>query len=379
VSEFLPSPDEMTLTIGSSTIGPWESVAVMRSVEMFPNSFVFTASDPFPDDATKIAAKPGSPCTISCGTETLITGFVDRYETSVGPRQHTITVQGRGICEDLADCSADLASADSGIVGGMINASNALDLAQRLCKSFGITARSVPRDLGRAIPAFQVALGETPYEIIERAARYAGFLVYEDQNGNLVLDQVGTASMASGFTIPGNVENARAELSIDQRFSSYTVVWTTMNQLGEISPIGNQRAVAVDGTMPRYRPRIIVSEQLVPDQDIAQTRANWEMARRIGRSQAITLTCDSWRDTSGALWMPNMLAPINAPALKLTGQNWIIGTVTFRKDLSGTHADLVLMLPAAFSPEPIALQLFDRELTQSVPQTQTPSAPGGET
>jgi prophage tail gpP-like protein len=379
MSEFLSSPDEMTLTIGTHTLGPWQSVVVTQSVESMPNSFAFFATDPFSDDGSKVIAKPGDPCTVTCGTQTLITGFVDRYATRVSAREHQIVVTGRGLCQDLVDCSADLASPTSNIRGGMINAASVLDLAQRLCKPFKITARSAIADLGPAIPNYQVALGETPYELIERAARYAGFLVYEDPNGNLVLDRVGTKAMASGFGIPGNVEDASVEYSIDQRFSEYTYVWYSIDQLAELSSIGNQRADVSDPTVPRFRPLIRVSEQI--DQtnafDVAKARANWELARRKGRSQAISLTCDSWRDTAGNLWAPNMLAPIDASVLKLTGQNWIIGTVTFRKDLSGTHADLVLMPPDAFKPEPSVLTLFDGELNRGVPTTQSPDTPGG--
>jgi prophage tail gpP-like protein len=340
-----------------------------------PSKCARTASctEAFPDNPSQIIAQPGSKCTVTCGKDTVVTGYVDRYEVTVGPAQHDVVVQGRGLCQDLTDCSADLLSADSGIVGGMINASSTLDLATRLAKPFNITAKSIPTDLGKPIPSFQVAIGETPYEIIERAARYAGFLVYEDETGTLILDQVGTKAMASGFAIPGNVEGAHSELSIDQRFSSYAVVWSTVDQLSDLGQGSFQRAVAVDKTMPRYRPHIFISEQIVPDFDIATARANWEMGRRLGRSQAITLTCDSWRDTAGALWKPNMLASINAPALKIVNANWIIGTVTYRKDESGTHADLVLMPPDAFKPEPSPLQLFDRELTHAVPTSQSPA------
>jgi prophage tail gpP-like protein len=128
-----------------------------------------------------------------------------------------------------------------------------------------------------------------------------------------------------------------------------------------------------DKTMPRYRPRIIVSEQITPDFDVGKARANREVARRIGRSQAITLTCDSWRDTSGRLWQPNRLALVDAAAHKISSVKWIIGTVTFTKDMTGTHAQVMLMPPDAFQPEPSPLQLWDRELTQTPPSSQDPA------
>ncbi len=372
--------DEISIVIGSVKIIGWETVNITRSVESFPNSFVLTASDQFPGDparATVPIEGPGQVCQVFIGGDLVITGFVDRYTISVGPRQHIVTISGRGICQDLADCSADLAETPD-LLGATISATDTLDLAQKLCKPFKLNARLAVADHGKPVKQLTIQLGETAYEIIERVARYAGYLVYEDELGALVLDRVGTQQMASGFSMPGNIEGAVSSLSIDQRFSRYTVVWQSVAQYGEINPLGNQRADVIDPTMAnRYRPRIIVSEQIDPDADYATARANWELARRIGRSQAVQLTCDSWRDAAGQLWQPNYLAPIDAPALKIGnkvygptvkpgGLLWIIGTVTFRRDQSGTHADITLMPPDAFNPEPAPLFLWDRQFTHDL-------------
>jgi prophage tail gpP-like protein len=110
--------------------------------------------------------------------------------------------------------------------------------------------------------------------------------------------------------------------------------------------------------------------------DFGKRMAQWELARRLGRSQAAQVTCDSWRDTKKNLWTPNRLATINAPAADIQNANWIIGTVTFRKDMSGTHADLTLMPPDAFSPSPNPLNLFDAQLSQATPASQAPAPPG---
>jgi prophage tail gpP-like protein len=227
-------------------------------------------------------------------------------------------------------------------------------------------------------------LGETPYQIIESFARYAGFLVYEDEYGALVLDRVGTRLHASGFSLPGNIEGINAERSVDQRYSGYIVVWFGVDQLTDLGSLLNRRAVTLDTTLGEYRLKIIVSEQVAPvpgaaqptpaDNDaVATQRARWECARRLGRSQAAAITCDSWRDSKGVLWTPNWLAPIEAPAADITGAQWIIGTVTFRRDISGTHADLVLMPPDAFDPDPNPLNLFDNELWNSPRASQSPA------
>ena len=371
-----PDPlDEVAIVVDGQQITGWSAISITRSAELFPNSFTLTAADQYPysaDQATTFPGGPGQMCRVYIGSDLVVTGYVDRYGVQVAPGQHQVTITGRGLCEDLVDCSADIAGA---INGATITAANALDLAKKLSAPFKVSARSAVSDLGMPLPPFTVALGETSYEIIERVARYAGFLVYEDEQGRVVLDRVGTQKMASGFKMPGNIEAAASTLSIDQRYSDYTVVWTTINQYQDLGPLANNRAHVTDPTMPRYRPRIIVSEQTDPAYDIGKARAEWELARRIGRSQAISLTCDSWRDSEGTLWTPNFLAPIDAAALKITDAEWIIGTVTFRKDSSGTHADLILMPPDAFKPQPQPLYLWDRELMTATNQPQSPAPP----
>jgi prophage tail gpP-like protein len=282
------------------------------------------------------------------------------------------------------DCSADSVN-DPGLRGAQLNCANLLDLAQRLCKAYGITARSAVADPGVAIPGITVMIGETPYQIIESAARYAQFLVYEDERGALVLDRVGTTMHASGFTLPGNVGAISAEQSVDGRFSEYLVVWSGVDQVSDLGALANRRANKTDNTLGEHRLRIIVSEQIAPapgealstiqNDVIAEQRANWECARRIGRSQAASITCDSWRDRKGNLWTPNWLATINAPAADISNATWIIGSVTFRKDMSGTHADLILMPPDAFNPDPNPLNLFDAMLALSPQTSQAPAPP----
>jgi len=380
-------PDDVTIQVGSNRFVGWQNVTITRSCEAMPNTWSLTASAEFLQGAALAGTRPGQSCLIYIGSDLVITGKIDRRSIPIDARNHQVTLSGRGITRNLVDCSADLLN-DPGIRGGQINGANALDVAAKLCKAYGITARSAVSDLGIAIPSFQVPLGETPYQIIESVARYAGYLVYEDVFGRLVLDRIGTSQHASGFTLPGNVEAINEERSVDGRFSTYVVVYSGVDQTADLGGLANRRATILDDTLGEYRLRIIVSEQIAPtpagqqtiDNDaIAKQRANWEKARRIGRSQGASITCDSWRDSSGTLWTPNWLATIDAPAADISNATWIIGSLTFRKDMTGTHTDLILMPPDAFSPEPNPLNLFDAELTNAPQTSQAPAPPSTST
>lgn len=80
------------------------------------------------------------------------------------------------------------------------------------------------------------------------------------------------------------------------------------------------------------------------------------MGRRAGRSRIVRVTVDNWHDVEGNLWEPNMLVSVVLPTVKIKSEQMLITEVTFHFSEAGTHADLTLMSPEAFSPEPILLQ-----------------------
>ena len=389
-------PDDVSITVGTTKIAGWETVEIGRSAESCPNHFTLTMTEEFSNDPSRILARPGQPCEVRIGTTLVLTGYIDRYAAKIGPASHDVTITGRGICEDLVDCSAD-PNTKGVIIGGSTIATDALDLAKKLCVPFNIDAivneANVTGKVSLPILPFQIALGDTPYQIIEQVARYTGLLVYEDEFGRLVLDRIGTQKMGSGFVQGDNVEGASMSLSVDERFTSLTIVFSPINQLdmtpssimnvygGAVASVTNQRSPPFNDNAfaaqiyPRKRPRIVVSMQNDGSSDFAARMAAWEMNRRIGRSQAVQLTCDSWRDKNGLLWQPNWLANVHLPALKLVNKTWIIGDVVFRKDQGGTHADLVLMPPEAYSVQPAPLNVFDYEGASGLPTSQSPAPP----
>lgn len=343
-----PLDGELALTVGGSSLAGWTNIRVTRRMEGCPNDFEVSVTDLYPGQMTEVSAKAGDPVVVTIGTDKVITGYIDRVTIGIEPDNHTIGISGRGKCQDLVDCSAEWA-------GGQISGSSVLGIAQKLAKPYGITVSATGSN-GGGIPQFNLCLGETAYEIIERICRFAGLLAYEGTDGNLILSQAGTAAHSSGFAEGQNALSARMTYSMDQRFSEYDVYLQSMQVLGDLGGGGNLKAREFDKGVPRNRKRAIICESGGGGQNISIQRARWEAARRAGRSYALEVTADSWRDSAGKLWTPNQLAPILFPRLKLGLQNWLIGEVTYTLDENGTTATLSIMPPAAFLPEPILLQ-----------------------
>lgn len=360
-----PGPNDLSLLVNGIAWSGWQEVRVTRGAERCPSDFDIAITERFPDQDSEISVKPGDTCVVMIGKDPVITGFIDRYGASLSANGHSVRIMGRSKTQDLVDCSAKLP-------GMQISAASLSSLAQQVAKDFGIAVRSLSGP-GPVIPVYNIILTETPFEIIERAARYSAMLAYDGTDGSLILSQVGASKMASGFEQGINVQRASATFSIDERFSEYIAVMMSVDKASDIGEGGNLVAVIPDPGFPagRYRPKIIVSEQSINGTSLAELRARWEMARRYGRSQAVTITTDAWRDSAGLLWAPNAIAHVNLPSLKIVNVDWVISSVSFIKSADrGTVADLVLMPQEAFQPAPELLQTFawqiDREIQRDV-------------
>ncbi|TCK36731.1 prophage tail gpP-like protein [Paraburkholderia sp. BL8N3] len=345
-------------TTNARKITGWTNVRVTRGVERCPSDFEIEFTEPYPE-ATNVIVQPGDECKVYLGSDLVLTGFVDRYTPSYRGREHTIRVAGRSKCQDLVDCSARW-------TGGQLINMPLLQIAQRLCAAYAIpVALAAGADQGLPIPQLNILVGEPIYDVLERLCRFRGLLLYDQPDGSLLLSGVGTEQAASGFKEGVNVEAAAAMYAMDGRFSNYDAVRQALDTCQDIGDAGNLIETVYDSQVPRFRYRAIVSEQVMGGPDVAKLRAEWEMARRVGRSFDVRITTDTWRDSAGKLWTPNTLVTIDLPGLKMRPQTWLIAEVHYRRDNNrGTTADLVIMPPQAFVPQPIMLYPIAPDITR---------------
>jgi prophage tail gpP-like protein len=372
--------DVLTLTVGDQSLSGWQRVTVTRPLAAIPASFSIEVTERYPN-APDIDLKAGAPCTVTIGGDLVLTGYVDRYAATITPAQHTIRVEGRSKSEDLVDCSALVEGIGAGQPsqpGMQVVNADALAIAKRLAAPYHVEVQSNLVGPLPILPQFNINLGETVWQIIDRVTRYTRLLVYDLPDGSIMFSTVGTESMASGFTMGENVEAADVMFSMDQRYSEYEAHLTSNMALGTDAGVNTPGIgeIVRDDEVPRFRKLYVISEQFVLGQPLAADRAKWEKNRRWGQSFAFTVTCDSWRDSAGKLWAPNMLAPIKAPQMKLADESWLIGTVTYTRDETGQHCRLGLWPPKAFTIEPIAT---DTLVTQGDIDAVNPTKPNAPT
>lgn len=337
-------PDQLSIVANGKTVTGWQDIIVTRSLEQFPSSFDITCTEIVSESLPPLLLQPQAQCQIKLGNDLVLTGYIDTYTADITSDSHTIRIIGRSKCEDFHDCSA-------GMVG--MPTTNLLTLAQKLAAPYGITVSKQGNWTEVLYPALSVNLTQTGYQIVEMVARYSGVMVYDGTDGNLIIAGVGNGQMASGFIQGQNIEQANMSFSFSQRYSKITAVWQSIDTMESLA--SNISGVAVDPEVNRFRPLIIQSEQAVESTNYAQIRATWEVNRRRGRSLPIKIITSGWRDSAGSLWEINKLVNVSIPKLHIENVNWLIASVSFRKDLHrGTTTELVIMEPDAFTVEPIS-------------------------
>ena len=336
--------DDVSLLIAGIAWSGWQEVRITRGIERLPSDFEVKLTDFSPTQAA-IEIKRGATVQLYIGEDLVLTGYIDRVIRSMDARQHTVTITGRSKCADLVDCSAEW-------LGGQIALGNVLAIATKLAAPYTIGV-SLVGDPGPVIPQFNLTRGETPFQIIERICRFAQLLAYDTPTGDLLLSAVSSDRTGSGFREGVNVLRASFSASLDQRFSEYLAYIQSVEVLDDTGTGGDLLATVLDVNVKRHRRRVMISETSgTVGVQIAQQRAAWECARRVGRSQVVSISTDSWRDVDGVLYAPNTLALVELPTLTIKSAVLAIGEVTYRKSDGGTTADLVLMPPIAFTPEP---------------------------
>lgn len=357
--------NDVSVTAGGQVLTGWTDVRITRGIERLPSDFNLSMTDVTPGTLNAVVVKEGDPAQIKIGDDLVITGYTDKMIPGFSNRSHWIRLTGRSKCADLLDCSAEWP-------GGQISGANALVIAQKLASVYGMNQEGIPvasnvTDLP-VIPQFNLLNGESAFEIIERISRYSAVLAYDLPDGSLYLSRVGTTYAASGCVEGQNVESAWVEYSADGIYSVYDALLQSMDVLGDLGDGGNLISTVIDPNCRRHRRLVLIAEAAGGGLDIVRQRVLWEAARRSGRSRVVRVVVDSWRDASGALWTPNTLIPVQLPTLKLEGEYLLLGEVTFSLSEAGHHAELTLMAPSAFTPQPVQLQPVFAEFSHATDQ-----------
>ena len=336
---------ELALKVDGRRLTAWEGFSLSRSLQAVAGAFALEASDragfPVPEGARVQLEVEGEPA---------LDGWVDAVRPRFDARERRVAIVGRDRTADLVDCS--IVDTPAEFLGLTLDA-----LAAELVRPFGIEVASTAAalsgsGLGAPFERFAIQPGETVFEALERAARFRGALLTTDGSGRLVLD-VPAARRAAVELVEGrNVKSGSGAYDRSGRFRRYLVQGQRSGSDLVFADGCRSDGEAFDDAIRANRSTLILAEGWT-DLASAQRRAEWEATVRRARGSAVSITVQGWRQAPGGeLWSPNSVVRVRCPSLRLDRDLLISGTRLSLDPRAGSIAELELVHPEAFTPQP---------------------------
>jgi prophage tail gpP-like protein len=333
--------DAVTLTVGGEIHGGWKTVLIDSGIDTLAAQFTVSLADRWPGKPERFALKAGAEAIVKIGADVVISGFIDRLDTSLDANTHPISISGRSRAADLIDCSAVATP-------GSWRGRKLEEIAAELAKPFGITVTGEVAT-GAPFKVFALQQGETVFAAIERMLKMRGLLAVSGVDGNvrIVSPDAGKAQ-AVKLREGRELLNFSASHDVSDRFSDYLVKGQAAgddNANGKA--VAHIKGDARDPGVTRHRPLLIVAEE---QGDIAtlRKRAAWEATVRAAKAQTVSVEINGWRRPDGKLWAGLDRVDLDAPSA-LIGGVLLVADVRFELDDRGRRTTLSLARPEAYS------------------------------
>lgn len=336
--------DRVTLKVGGRRFDAWTTVSVSKGIRDVAGAFSLDYAEQTVSLGERRIIRQGEACEVLVGGERVITGWIDVSSPSFDANSRTLQVEGRDKACDLVDCSAMNSP-------GVWKGRSLIQIATDLVQPFGLSIEA-KADVGAAFKTFALQQGETVWEAIERLARFRGLLAVSTADGGVAFIKPGQRRAA--FTLKQGETLLSAQGTDDgrDRFSQYVLKGQSagdddVNGAAAAGP----KAQAADAAVTRHRPLLVMAEEQATLASL-RTRAGWEASTRAAAGKSYDLTVQGWRDPSGAVWQADLLVPVVAPWIDLSG-DLLIADVNFSLTPDGgSVTTLTCAPPDAFQADP---------------------------
>jgi prophage tail gpP-like protein len=337
--------NKVELYVNGKIYDGWKDVDITRALNAVSGSFSLSITDRWSGQDEPWTVAPDDECEVRINGETVITGYVFEVNPQFEKSSRSIGISGRDKTADFVDCSADLGFSE-------LKNISLKRLAETLAKPYGIKITLVGSG-GAVFEKFSINLGESSFEVLERACRQRGYLLTADGTGGILISQPGKVRSTTILEQGKNLIQAAASFDHSERFSSYKVKAQKTDFETELSPSSAFFIVATakDPNVKRHRPMIIAGDGNM-DAGASKTRAQWEATTRAAKSSKFRCQVAGWQQGDGSLWKPNQLVRLRSSWLGIDDDLLVVSTKMNLSASSGTTTELNLERKDAYIPEP---------------------------
>lgn len=336
--------NHVTLTVNNMEYGGWKSVEITADLERQFRTFKLDITWQWPGQAVDQRIKPGDPCEVKIGKDLVLTGYVFKAPIRYDGRQISLTIEGSSKTQDLVDCAArNLPS--------QWQQQPLLTIVRDLASEYGLSVVNEISETTR-LAKHTIVPGETAFQSIDRLLSLLRVFSTDNELGQLVLAKPGSGGRASdALELGKNILSASAAMDFGQVFSEYRVIGQQKGSDAKSgAAVSEVESTAADLSFKRRRTTVI-NEGTQLTFELAQQRALWESATRMGRAQTTTYQVQGWRQSNGDLWRHNTLVKVKDPVLDFDG-DMLISKVTYSLSAQGSVTTLQVAPPHTFDPDP---------------------------
>lgn len=331
----------VALLISGVVYEGWESVSISRSLDSIAGTFSLQVATAVDASSKPISIRCDTQCDLMIDNQPVISGFIVSIDQAINATAHTITITGRDKAGELVDCSVRDCSSEFKNV-------SLISILSAIANPYGIEVES--NRIFELVGKFAIQPGEKCYEAINRLANRCGVLCVSTGTGSIRITRTGNTYASDDLVYGENIKSAQAKFTSDNRYHDYVVIGS---QSGDDESSTQIQAIATDSFGPRNR-KLIINVSGKVDTGIARKRALWEAATRAGKSGVMQIDVCGWKQSSGNLWIPNLLVDVNIPLFGIEYQPLLISEVNYTLDGNGEIAHLTIKRPDAYLPEPLS-------------------------
>jgi prophage tail gpP-like protein len=388
-ASYVDTTNVVRLLVNGSEYGGWKSVRISAGIERQARDFELEVTDRWPGQSEiPRSIQPGDPCQVFIGDDLIMTGYVDATPIRYDGKSVSVGVKGRSKTADLVDCcpieSGKSTAASSGggqwrdVIGPEGKKPNVVKpaatavnqwrhqkmevIAAGLAAPYGVRVIAEV-DTGKVIPDHQVQIGETVFESIDRMMRLRHVLSTDNEKGDLVFIDVGSAGVAGiALELGKNLLSGSTELDYKGVFSTYICKGQrsgndeqygadVAEEEGEAeetnsTTVTGETATATDARAKRRRV-LVIKQSGQADGGTCQDRADYERAHRAAKALQTNYTVAGWRQEDGRLWLPNMMVRVR-DALIGFDTDMVIAEISWLLDSQGLRTEIKVGPPDGY-------------------------------
>ena len=339
----MANASKISIVVNGKSMSGWDSVEISRDMDNISGTFAMSHKDLNADNLPM-----GASCKVIIGSGidfTMLTGYIDEIESSIGTANVSWQLKGRDRTGDLVDCSYLTRSSDPNYPNELTNL-RLIDIMRKLTRRFGVNVNSDSSAdaIANTITDFTVNEGDTVADSVGRLCKLNAIMAISIGDGNLTLTRATNQSYGESLYLGSNIISGQLAMSNLERFQYYVLKGTRKTEDPfELSQSFQMQASTIDSTIQRHRP-LIMTDSHINDPEEAIQKVMWERSLRAGKSRKYSCVVDGWLQKTNYPWFINQLVKVNDKPRGLDGDTMLVQKTRFTLTNEGgqkTYLDLV--------------------------------------